>query len=397
MRERDPLTSEKQVAVLGCTGSVGTQTLNVIRRNPGRLAVCALVCHSDTRKLGEQIAEFRPAFAGVSGIAGDDPRAEALRAEFPDVRFCFGGHALEEGVPECADTVVVAATGLCALNATLRAIDAGKDIAFASKEILVGAGHIVMPRVKEKRVRFFPVDSEHSAIFQCLQGRAENEPARIILTASGGAFRDLSAEELKSVRARDALKHPTWKMGRKITIDCATLANKGLEVIEATWLFGLPPERTEAILHPQSIIHSMVEFEDGAVLAQLSEPSMELPISYALLYPERRPCGLRPLDFARLGELTFREIDAERFPAYALARQALGRGGFAPLVYNAANEVGVEAFLEERLSFFGIADLQVAALEHFDFPIQNDPDCVYYIDGEVKAWCRQRIREGASN
>lgn len=385
----------RRVAVLGCTGSVGTQTLSVIRRNPGRLAVCALVCHSDTESLMAQIAEFRPAYAGVSGISEDDPRADALKRDFPEVSFCFGERALEEGVREDADVVAVAATGLCALGATLKAIALGKAIAFASKEILVGAGHIVMPRAREKGVPFLPVDSEHSAIFQCLQGRAENEISRVILTASGGAFRDLSAKELKKVRARDALRHPTWKMGKKITVDCATLVNKGLEVIEATWLFDLPPERVDAVIHPQSVIHSMVEFGDGAVLAQLSEASMELPISYALLYPERRPCGLKPLDFGRLGELTFRDIDEERFPSFSLAKQALIAGGFAPLVFNAANEVGVEFFLEDRILYPEIYEIQRDALEHFDFPIQNDPDCVYYIDGEVKAWCRQNVGKGA--
>ena len=311
------------------------------------------------------------------------------------MRFCFGERALEEGVREDADIVAVAATGLCALGATLKAIDLGKAIAFASKEILVGAGHIVMPRARAKGVPFLPVDSEHSAIFQCLQGRAGNAVSRVILTASGGAFRDLSAKELKKVRARDALRHPTWKMGRKITVDCATLVNKGLEVIEATWLFDLPPERVDAVIHPQSVIHSMVEFEDGAVLAQLSEPSMELPISYALLYPERVPCGLTPLRFETLGELTFRGIDEARFPSFALAKQALIAGGFAPLVFNAANEVGVEYFLEDRILYPEIYEIQRDALEHFDFPIQNDPDCVYYIDGEVKSWCRQNVGKGA--
>lgn len=388
-------TESRKVAVLGCTGSVGTQTLNVIRRNPARLAVCALVCHSDTETLKAQIAEFRPAYAGVSGISEDDPRAVSLKGEFPGVRFCFGESALEEGVREDADIVAVAATGLCALGATLKAIDLGKAIAFASKEILVGAGHIVMPRARAKGVPFLPVDSEHSAIFQCLQGRAGNALSRVILTASGGAFRDLSAKELKKVRARDALRHPTWKMGRKITVDCATLVNKGLEVIEATWLFDLPPERVDAVIHPQSVIHSMVEFEDGAVLAQLSKPSMELPISYALLYPERVPCGLNPLRFENLGELTFRSIDEERFPSFALAKQALIAGGFAPLVFNAANEVGVEYFLENRILYPEIYEIQRDALEHFDFPIQNDPDCVYYIDGEVKSWCRQNVGKGA--
>lgn len=389
--ERTP----RRVAVLGCTGSVGTQTLSVIRRNPGRLAVCALVCHSDTESLMAQIAEFRPAYVGVSGISENDPRAHALKRDFPEVSFCFGERALEEGVREDADVVAVAATGLCALGATLKAIALGKAIAFASKEILVSAGHIVMPRAREKGVPFLPVDSEHSAIFQCLQGRAGNEVSRVILTASGGAFRDLSAKELKKVRARDALRHPTWKMGKKITVDCATLVNKGLEVIEATWLFDLPPERVDAVIHPQSVIHSMVEFGDGAVLAQLSEASMELPISYALLYPERRPCGLKPLDFGRLGELTFQDIDEERFPSFSLAKQALIAGGFAPLVFNAANEVGVEFFLEDRILYPEIYEIQRDALEHFDFPIQNDPDCVYYIDGEVKAWCRQNVGKGA--
>ena len=375
------------IAVLGSTGSVGTQVLNVARRHPQRIRVAALVAGSNRDLLARQIAEFRPDFAGLSEVAKPDD----LAAQFPGTRVVGGERALTEAaVLENVDTVVVAASGLCALPATLAAVEQGKRVALASKEILVGAGHLVMPRVRAGGAELLPVDSEHSAVFQCLQGRA-NPPRRVILTASGGAYRDRTAEEMKSLRAADALRHPTWNMGPKITVDCATLVNKGLELIEAKWLFGLAPEQVDAVIHPQSVVHSLVEFADGAMLAQLGAASMELPIAYALFYPERVDCGLEPLNLSELGELTFRPVDEERFPAFALAKDCLRRGGFAPLVYLAADEVAVEAFLQERIGFPALYRVIERAVAHFAFPFDEELGSIAAIDAEVKAYCRHYL------
>jgi 1-deoxy-D-xylulose-5-phosphate reductoisomerase len=349
------------IAILGSTGSIGRSSLDVIEAHPDRFRVTYLTAHRNIEVLSEQVRRFKPRAV----VVADPELAGQLRGRFDGTtEVLCGSQALLDVVtrPD-VDIVISALVGFAGLHPTLRAIEAGKDIALANKETLVVGGEIVMQKVREHKVRLLPVDSEHSAILQCLQGEDIHSVSRLILTASGGPFLNTPRAEMDAITPARALKHPTWTMGSKITIDSATLMNKGLEVIEAHWLFGLPAERIEVIVHPQSIIHSMVEFMDGSVKAQLGIPDMKLPIQYALTYPERPPSAFQRVDFAALGQLTFQSPDMERFPCLSLAFRAMREGGTTPAVLNAANESAVQLFLEGRIGFTAIPELIAHAMD----------------------------------
>lgn len=350
----------QHIAILGSTGSIGRSAFEVIARFPGRFRVQYLTVNRNIELLHEQVQHFRP--RGVAVL--EESNVQAVRHIVGDSTEVLIG---EEGLREVVtrpdvDIVLNALVGFAGLKPTLWALNAGKNVALANKETLVAGGELVMRAVREKGVRFLPVDSEHSAILQCLQGEEIGSVERLILTASGGPFLHLDHKELNSVTVSQALTHPTWKMGNKITVDSATLMNKGLEVIEAFWLFGLPPERIEVVIHPQSVIHSMVEFVDGSVKAQLGIPDMKLPIQYALTYPERPPSSHQRIDFPALQQMTFFRPDQTKFRCLPLAYRALQIGGTAPAVLNAANEVAVEMFLDEQLPFTGIPEVIEEAL-----------------------------------
>ena len=345
----------KKIAILGSTGSIGTQTLEVARANQD-LEITALAAASNVTLLEKQIREFHPSLAAV----WTEEKAKELKTMVADldVRIVAGMEGLLEVArhPE-AELVVTAVVGMIGIRPTIEAMKAGKDIALANKETLVTAGHIIMPLAEECGVKILPVDSEHSAIFQCLNGENRRQLHKIWLTASGGPFRGRKKEELKNVQVEDALKHPNWSMGRKITIDSATLVNKGLEMMEARWLFGVEPKDIQIVVQPKSIIHSMAEFEDGAVIAQLGTPDMRLPIQYALYYPDRRYLPGDRLDFWSLNQITFEKPDTENFPGLRLAFDAASAGGSLPTVYNAANERAVALFLDRRIGFLDIPEI----------------------------------------
>ena len=339
----------KKVILLGSSGSIGESTCKVARALPEKMKLVGLGVAKSTDRMLEQAKEF-----GVKALAVSDLQAaEKVKSRLPQgTQFYPGPEGLARMVEETeADMVLVAIVGTAGLAPALAALQSGKDLAVASKEILVLAGSAVMAEAKKRKKQVLPVDSEHNAIFQCLVGANEKEVRKVILTASGGPFRQSNAQAMEKVTLAQALKHPTWSMGQKITIDSATMFNKGLEMIEAHWLFGLPMRQVDVVVHPQSIVHSLVEFIDGSVLAQLSVTDMCFPIQYAVTYPERMPSGLPPLDLAKLGTLSFEQPDEKRFPALRLAREAGEQGGTLPGVLNAANEVAVEAFLAERISF----------------------------------------------
>lgn len=347
----------KKISILGSTGSIGTQTLEVVRSN-GDIQVTALAAGHNITMLEAQIREFRPSIACV----WDEEKAAELKTAVADlpVKVVSGMEGLMEAAAETeAEIVVTAVVGMIGIRPTIAAMEAGKDIALANKETLVTAGHIIMKLAREKGVRILPVDSEHSAIFQCLNGEREhgNRIHKILLTASGGPFRGWTHEQLKTVTPADALKHPNWSMGHKITIDSSTMVNKGLEVMEARWLFDVDMDQIQVVVQPQSIIHSMVEFEDGAVMAQLGTPDMKLPIQYALYYPERRYLPGDRLDFEALSEIRFEKPDMETFRGLKLAYEAGRAGGTLPVVFNAANEKAVGKFLKGEISYLTIIDM----------------------------------------
>lgn len=345
----------KKIAILGSTGSIGTQTLEIVRDNKD-LEVTALAAGSNIVLLEAQIREFHPSLVAV----WEEEKAVELRTRIADlnVRVVSGMDGLLETATQPASEILVTAVvGMIGIRPTIAAMRAGKDIALANKETLVTAGHIIMPLAEECKVKILPVDSEHSAIFQCLHGEKQEQLSKILLTASGGPFRGKKREQLKNVQVEDALKHPNWAMGRKITIDSATLVNKGLEMMEARWLFGVEPKDIQIVVQPKSIIHSMVEFVDGAVIAQLGTPDMKLPIQYALYYPDRRSLKGDRLDFGRMKEITFEEPDMENFPGLRLAFDAAAAGGSLPTVYNAANERAVALFLQRKIGFLDIAEI----------------------------------------
>lgn len=350
----------KRITILGSTGSIGTQALSIIEKNPQLFQIEALTCGKNVELFRRQLEKFKPHFA----VTADEAAARELQKEFPEISFSYGISGIIEAASKTdCDMVLNSLLGMMGLEPTYQAIMAGKDIAFANKETLVAGGEIIMAAVAEKGVQMLPVDSEHSAIFQCLQGNQQNPVHKILLTASGGPFRGYTRAQLAEVSLEQALKHPKWVMGSKITIDSATLMNKGLEVIEASWLFHVPAEKIQTVVHPQSIIHSMVEFEDGAVMAQLGTTDMCGPIGYAFAYPKRLPQAMKCVNFFELGNLTFEEPDLKTFRCLDYAYQCLKAGGSYPVVLNAANEVLVQAFLEKKIKFVEIQDRLGAVLE----------------------------------
>lgn len=371
----------KHVAIIGSTGSIVTQTLEIARWNQD-IKICALSAGRNIDLLEKQAREFRPEIVGL----WDEKLADELkdRLKDMDIRVVSGMDGLIEIAEyKTSDILVTAIVGMIGIRPTVAAIKAGKDIALANKETLVTAGHIIMPLAKEKGVSILPVDSEHSAIFQSLQGNTHDSIEKILLTASGGPFRGKSREFLKHVKLEDALKHPNWSMGRKITIDSATMVNKGLEVIEAKWLFDVAPENIQVVIQPQSIIHSMVEYKDGAVIAQLGTPDMKLPIQYALFYPERRYMPGDRLDFTKLSSIVIETPDMDTFLGLRYAYEAIGIGGSMPTVFNAANEYAVKQFLDRKIDFLDIYDIIRASMDHHKLIENPDIDEILATEQEV--------------
>lgn len=372
----------KKIAVLGSTGSIGTQTLEVVRTQKD-IEVTALAAGSNITRLEEQIREFHPEIVCV----WEEKKAKELALTVSDlpVKVVCGMEGLIAAAVETdAEIVVTAIVGMIGIRPTIAAMEAGKDIALANKETLVTAGHIIMPLAKEKGVKILPVDSEHSAIFQSLNGEDKNAVHKILLTASGGPFRGKTREALKKVRIEDALKHPNWSMGRKITIDSSTMVNKGLEVMEAHWLFDVSMDQVQVVVQPQSVIHSMVQFDDGAVIAQLGTPDMKLPIQYALYYPERRFLAGDRLDFWSIGQITFEKPDMENFPGLSLAYEAGRTGGTMPTVFNAANERAVAKFLNREISYLTITDMIEGAMK--GHTVKEDPSVDEILEAEASAY-----------
>lgn len=375
----------KQISILGSTGSIGVNVLNIIRDFPDHFGVVGLAAGKNVKLLSKQVLEFDPLLVSVY----DEEHAERLKALLPGHyhnKIVHGTDGNKEvGALAKAEFVVSAIVGAAGLLPTLAAIDAGKDIGLANKETLVMAGKIVMEKVREKKINLFPVDSEHSAIFQALEGGRRQDVNKIILTASGGPFREKSILELATVSPAQALNHPNWSMGKKISIDSATLMNKGLEVIEARWLFDMHYDDIEVVVHPQSIVHSLVEFQDGSVLAQLGIPDMRIPIAYALSYPQRLPLKLNRLGLSQCDHLQFEEPDYGRFPALRLSFDALKRGGTAPAVLNGANEVAVDAFLNNRIAFPRIAEIVAESMERVNGGDENNLENILEADGEARS------------
>lgn len=378
----------KQIAILGSTGSIGTQTLEIVREQ-GDISVQALTAGKNIDLLERQIREFRPKLAAVWEEA--DARQLRLRVSDLPVKIVSGMDGLIEAavLPE-AELLVTAVVGMIGLRPTVAAIAAKKKIALANKETLVTAGHLIMPLAKEYGVPILPVDSEHSAIFQSLNGETGNRIHKILLTASGGPFRGKTRAELSSMQVEDALKHPNWSMGKKITIDSATMVNKGLEVMEAKWLFGTDLDQIQVVVQPQSVIHSMVEYEDGSIMAQLGTPDMRLPIQYALYYPKRRPLSGRRLDFFALGSISFEKPDTETFDGLRLAYEAARRGGNMPTVFNAANELAVAKFLEKKINFLDITQIIHECMLHCAYIGQPTLDEVLETEHTVYEWIESR-------
>lgn len=371
----------KKIGILGSTGSIGTQTLQIVRDNRD-LKVMALAAGTNVGKMEEQIREFHPEIACM----WTEEAASDLKERVKDlqVKVVSGMEGmLEIAVYPDMEILVTAVVGMIGIRPTIAAIEAGKDIALANKETLVTAGHLIMPLAKKKGVNILPVDSEHSAIFQCLHGEKHRQVEKILITASGGPFRGRTREELKGVTVDDALKHPNWSMGRKITIDSATLVNKGLEVMEAKWLFDVDFDQIEVVVQPQSIIHSMVQFQDGAVMAQLGTPDMRLPIQYALYYPDRFYLNDERLDFAKIGTINFEAPDLSVFKGLALAYEAGRKGGSMPTALNAANEKAVAMFLDKRIDFLSIWDMIEYCMKEHNFIANPDLEQILQTEKEV--------------
>ncbi len=373
----------KKISVLGSTGSIGTQTLEVVRQNQDKLVVTAMSAGRNVDLFEKQVREFKPAIACM----GDEEAAADLKQRIADlsgIRVLAGMDGMLEMASDPGSEIMVTAiVGMIGIRPTIAAIESGKDIALANKETLVCAGHIIMPLAKKMGIRILPVDSEHSAIFQSLQGSPAERISRIILTCSGGPFRGMKADELADKTCEDALKHPNWNMGRKITIDSATLVNKGLEVMEASWLFGVDTDRICVTIHPQSVLHSAVEYADGAVIGQMGTPDMKLPINYALFYPDRMPMNARKLDLFSVSALTFEKPDTDTFRGLALAMDAAKTGGTMPTVFNAANEEAVARFLDHKIGFLDIYDdIEKAMRDHKVIP---DPTVDEILEAEKNA------------
>lgn len=378
----------KKIAILGSTGSIGTQTLDIVRTQKD-LQVTAMAAGRNIDLFEQQIREFCPKNVAV----WEEKDAADLKERVRDLGVRV--HSGMDGLIEIAadpdsEILVTAIVGMLGLRPTVAAIQSGKNIALANKETLVTAGHLIMPMAKEYDVQILPVDSEHSAIFQSLNGEGTNKIDKILLTASGGPFRGKTREELAHVTLADALRHPNWSMGRKITVDSSTLVNKGLEVMEAKWLFGVEPEQIQVVVQPQSVIHSMVQYEDGSVIAQLGTPDMRLPIQYALYYPKRRPLGGARLDFAKLGSITFEEPDTETFRGLSLAYQAMKTGGNLPTVYNAANEAAVARFLEERISYLQITEIIEDCMSQAAYMEQPGLEDILATEAQVREYVESR-------
>ena len=376
------------IAILGSTGSIGTQTLDVARKNED-LRVVAVSAGKSVEKLEEQIREFHPILAAV----WDEKAARDLKTRIADTdtKVVSGMEGLLElaSMPE-SDILVTAIVGMIGIRPTMEGIRAGKDIALANKETLVTAGHLIMPMAREYGVSILPVDSEHSAIFQAIHGEENKEIHKLLITASGGPFRGRTTEELRNVTVADTLKHPNWVMGRKITVDSATLVNKGLEVMEARWLFDMDLDHIQVVVQPQSIIHSMVEFKDGAIMAQLGTPDMRLPIQYALYYPHRRYLDGDRLDFTKLREITFEVPDMDTFRGLPMAIQASREGGSMPTVFNAANELAVKKFLEEKIGFLDIYEIIAQSMERHKKIAHPDLDEILSVEQDTYQWIESR-------
>ena len=376
------------INILGSTGSIGTQALQLVRLHPEEFSVRALTAHSNAQLLFEQVREFRPEMAGLT--------KPIPMSEIPDdLRFChwvMGKEALHVAAAQVeADQVLVSIVGIAGLQGVMDALAAGRQVLLANKEALVTGGHLVMDAARRIGKPLLPVDSEHSAIFQCLQGAGDNQPVKLLLTASGGPFRTWDKERMAKATRAQALNHPNWSMGAKITIDSASMFNKALEIIEARWLFDMQPEDIQVVVHPQSIVHSAVEFADGAVIAQLGVPDMRVPIQYAMSYPRRLPTGSKPLDLFSLGQLTFEPGDPVRFPALRLAGQCLHAGGAACTVLNGANEAAVAAFLREEIPFGAISALVEGALDQLGDLPANNLDDIFAADAAARAAVAQLL------
>lgn len=379
----------KKIGILGSTGSIGTQTLEIVRSNPD-LQVIALAAGSNVSLMEQQVREFHPMLA----VMGSEEAAADLKNRIADTdtRVSAGMEGmLELAVLPQMEVLVTAIVGMIGIRPTIAAIKAGKTIALANKETLVTAGHIIMPLAQEKGVSILPVDSEHSAIFQSMHGENRERVSKILLTASGGPFRGKKTEELQDITVEDALKHPNWSMGRKITVDSATLVNKGLEVMEAKWLFDVEPEQIQVVVHPQSIIHSMVEYVDGGIMAQLGMPDMKLPIQYALFYPDRRPMDGRRVDFFALKSISFEEPDVKTFRGLQLAYDAIAAGGSMPTVFNAANEKAVGLFLDKKIRFLAIYDLIQGAMEQHKVIANPTVDEILEAEAQAHAYISGKL------
>ena len=378
----------KKIAILGSTGSIGTQTLDVVRANDD-LEIVGLSAGNNIDKLEEQIREFHPRLAAVWNE--DAARDLAVRVQDLDVKIVSSMDGLLElARMEEADILVTAIVGMIGIRPTMEAIKAGKDIALANKETLVTAGYLIMPLARKMNVQILPVDSEHSAVFQAIHGEKKEQIHKLLITASGGPFRGRKTAELRKVTLEDTLKHPNWVMGQKITVDSATLVNKGLEVMEARWLFDVDLDHIQVVVQPQSIIHSMVEFEDGAVIAQLGTPDMRLPIQYALCYPDRRYLAGDRLDFRTLKQITFEEPDMETFQGLPMAIEAARKGGSMPTVFNAANELAVKKFLQRKIGFLDIYDIIGKSMERHTLVREPDLDQILEIEKETYQWIESR-------
>lgn len=379
------LNARKKIVLLGATGSIGSNTLRVIRKHSDRLELVGVSAHSNHEVLAKICAEFKVKDAVLTHPDAYQ-KACAEKTFDSDVQLSEGSESLEAlATLEAADLVLVAVVGACGLKPALAAIDADKDLALANKELLVLGGSFLIERAQRKGVRLLPTDSEHNAIFQCLEGVGIEHVDQLILTASGGPFREASLESLKTVTPAQAIQHPNWSMGKKISVDSATMANKGLELIEAHWLFGLPAERLKVVIHPQSIVHSFVQCLDGSVLAQMSPPTMTFPIQHCLLYPDRAPSVDATLDFGSVMDLNFTPVEYERYPCLTLAYEALKDSATGPAVFNAANEVAVEQFLKGSLQYLEIPKLIERSLEHFSGATVSNISDLFALDNEVRA------------
>ena len=383
----------KNIAVLGSTGSIGTQTLDIVRNNTGELKIKVLAAGSNVELIEKQIREFKPEIA----VLYNAEKANELKIKIADtgVKVLSGMDGMIEAATfDDVDTVVTSMVGMIGIKPTIAAIKAGKNIALANKETLVTAGHIIMPLIKEHKVSLLPVDSEHSAIFQSMNGENRKRISKILLTASGGPFRGKSYEELKNVTLEDALKHPNWAMGQKITVDSATLVNKGLEVMEAAWLFDVDVSMIQVVVHPQSVIHSMVEYEDTAVIAQLGCPDMRLPIQYALFYPDRRFLDAKKLDFFEMKSLTFEKPDMDTFKGLKFAMEAAEFGGSMPTVFNASNEEAVAMFLNKKIGFLDIYRIIEESMNRHTVISNPDIDTVLSVERDTREFIRKSFNKG---